>query len=421
MKNIALVFISILATFTTVAARVTDTRTQIFDSNFKSLQIKLSGNDYYPPVLMMNSDDVIEVRFDELKPDLSYLRYSVIHCNADWQPSSLVDAEYLNGFNYANVEDYEYSSGTFTHYVHYEFQLPNDQISFTKSGNYLVQVYREDDPGTILLQARFSLCENAVGVYPSVTSRTDIDYNARHQQIDITIDTREYRVRDIYQDLMVFVTQNSRIDNEVYINRPLRVIGNKAIFEHDKKLIFPAGNEFRRMETVAVNYPSMGVERMEYFHPFYHATLYTDEPRNNVMYLYDKTQNGRFTIRNAEADNSNSRADYIITHFSLAAGGRITDGKIYIDGEFTNHLFTSSTLMKYEPESGNYVTDILLKQGAYNYQYLFVPDGASVGLTSTIEGDKYQTVNEYSIRVYNRQQGERYDRMIGFGMIYSGR
>lgn len=422
MKNIATTLITaILTAATAFAQQHIDTRTQIFDSNFKSLQVKLSGNDYFPPVLMMNSDKVIEVRFDELSPELSYLRYSVIHCNADWQPSALVDTEYLDGFNYANIEDYEYSSGTFTHFVHYSFSLPNEDMSFTKSGNYLVQVYREDEPDVILLQARFSVCENAVSVYPSVSSRTDIDYNAGHQQIDITVDTRDYQIRDIYQDLMVFVNQNSRIDNEAYVNKPLRVMGSKAVFEHNRDLIFPAGNEYRRMEIVAVNYPTMRVARVEYFDPFYHATLYTDEPRTDAMYLYDKTQNGRYTIRNAETDDSDGRADYIVTHFSLATGEQLTGGKIYVDGEFTNHLFSPDALMNYDATTGCYVADILLKQGAYNYQYLYVPDGTDVGLTSTIEGDKYQTVNEYAVRVYNRRQGERYDRMIGFGMVFSGR
>ena len=56
---------------------------------------------------------------------------------------------------------------------------------------------------------------------------------------------------------------------------------------------------------------------------------------------------------------------------------------------------------------------MLLKQGAYNYQYLIVPPGAKRGYTSAIEGDKYQTVNEYNVRVYHRRRGERYDRLIG--------
>ena len=71
--------------------------------------------------------------------------------------------------------------------------------------------------------------------------------------------------------------------------------------------------------------------------------------------------------------------------------------------------------MVYNPATGLYERSMLLKQGAYNYQYLIVPPGAKRGYTNRIEGDKYQTVNEYTARVYHRRKGERYDRLIGFG------
>ncbi|MFR5942933.1 MAG: hypothetical protein ACLUIE_13980 [Parabacteroides merdae] len=53
------------------------------------------------------------------------------------------------------------------------------------------------------------------------------------------------------------------------------------------------------------------------------------------------------------------------------------------------------------------------KQGSYNYQYLFAPDGSTVGETGPIEGNYYQTQNEYTIYVYYRPMGARYDRLIG--------
>ena len=77
--------------------------------------------------------------------------------------------------------------------------------------------------------------------------------------------------------------------------------------------------------------------------------------------------------------------------------------------------------MKYDASTGCYVCDMMLKQGAYNYEYLFVPDGTDKGFTSRIEGDKFQTVNEYLVRVYHRRPGERYDRFIGYGIAFSGR
>ena len=63
---------------------------------------------------------------------------------------------------------------------------------------------------------------------------------------------------------------------------------------------------------------------------------------------------------------------------------------------------------------------MMLKQGAYNYQYLTVPSGSLQGETAPVEGDFYQTVNEYTVRVYHRPRGGRFDRLIGVGMIVSG-
>lgn len=421
MKRFIYIFLLFLSSIIqTWAIEHDDTRTQVADSRFKSLQVRLAGNDYFPPIITLNGEDKIKISFDELNEERSYLRYSVVHCNADWQPSDLLESEYVSGFNYADITDYKFSMGTLCHYVHYSFTLPNDEIKFLVSGNYLVKVYYDDDPDNILLQARFYVSENAVSVGTSVTSRTDIDYNNKHQQVSFVIDTKDYHIRNMYSDIKAFVSQNSRIDNEVMVDRPLMVSGKKITYDHNKNLIFEAGNEFRRMETVAQHGISMNVERMTFHHPFYHAQLFTDHIRDNEPYIYDRTQMGRFTIRSSEANDSDNGAEYIMTHFTLDTGGQLSNGDIYLNGEFTNNLFTPATLMKYDSSTGLYTTNLLLKQGAYNYQYLFVPHNRTQGYSS-IEGNKYQTVNEYLVRVYHRDPSARYDRLIGFGLTFSGK
>jgi len=77
--------------------------------------------------------------------------------------------------------------------------------------------------------------------------------------------------------------------------------------------------------------------------------------------------------------------------------------------------------MAYNEATGRYERALLLKQGSYNYQYLAVPPKKSRGYTSVIEGDRYQTVNEYLVKVYTRRQGERYDRLIGVASFLSDR
>ena len=399
-----------------------DTRVHIFDNNVRSLKVSLANNMYVPPILMMGSDDRLIVNFDYLDYDVHYLRYSVTHCNADWQPSQLLESEYVSGFNYADIDDYAQSEATYVHYYNYQFVLPNADMEFLVSGNYMLSVYEQDNPDNILFQTRFSVCEGRVSVFPEVTSRTDIEYNNRYQQVSFDVRYKPNQIKDPYSEFICEVIQNSRQDNSVVVRRPMMVGVDYVTYDHNRDLIFPAGNEFRRFETVNAHNMNMGVKSIRYYDPIYHAELIVDEPRNGKHYLYDQTQFGRFTIRNAEAYGENMlQADYMITHFTLNTLGKLNGGNVWLYGEFNEGRPESQTIMKYDAGSGCYTADVLLKQGAYNYQYLWVPDGTSVGQTSRIEGDHYETVNEYLVKVYDRPMGERYDHFVGYGVTYSGR
>lgn len=394
--------------------------TRAFSDRFKTIRTDVEGRDLFPPIIELNSNEHITISFDEMTEEASYLQYSLVHCNADWRPSALSELEYLDGFNTNPIETFDYSIATFAHYVHYSLTLPNEDVQFKASGNYVLLVYPENEPEQILLQVCFSVYENDILVAPSVTSRTDIDYNREHQQVSVSLNANNYRIQNPYNELKVSVTPNGRRDQEVIVNRPLRVQGNQVIFDHDRNLIFEAGNEFRRFEMVATRYAGLGVEKIYHFDPYYHVVLATSEPRTETSYLYDKTQNGRFVIRQSGANDSDTEADYFVVHFTLDSDP-ISGGKIYIDGEMTNHLYTPYNEMVYNPQTGQYEKTLLLKQGSYNYQYLFLPDGASSATAAPIEGNYYQTVNEYLVKVYHRAPGERYDKLIGIGMTYSGR
>lgn len=397
-----------------------NTNTEIFNPNFKTLQVHLNGNEFFPPIINLGTTDRLTFSFDELNTEMQYMRYRLLHCNADWQPSDLVESEYLDGFNYGNIDDYQYSAGTFANYVYYQFSIPNENTQILKSGNYLVQVYPEDNPDDILLQARFYVNENIVNVSNVITSRTDFDYNREHQQVSVKVAAKNSDIRNWYNDMKLFVSQNSRLDNEVMLTRPNLIESNSIKFEHNRDLIFPAGNEFRRFEVVATNYPGMHVESIQHHNPYYHVSLFTDEVRQNQPYTYDQTQFGRFKIRQSGVNDYNSNADYVIVHFTLDQS-QINNGDIYVEGDFTNHLFNQDTKMHYNQSTGKYEKELMLKMGSYNYQYLFKPNGSATAIAAPIEGNHYQTVNEYLSRVYYRAPGDRYDRMVGFAIGYSGR
>ena len=155
---------------------------------------------------------------------------------------------------------------------------------------------------------------------------------------------------------------------------------------------------------------------LQFHDPYYHATLFPSEPRTK-NYSYDEDQNGRYLIRYDDATDNNIEADYFFVHFSLPWEDPFIDGKLYLEGEFTYDNFNLQSEMKYNKETYAYESVQLLKQGAYNYQYLYVPNGSTKGETGPVEGNYYETENEYLILIYNRAFGERYDKLIGMQLV----
>lgn len=398
--------------FVSSASRAADTMTGVFNENLRTLEVGLEGDRGADAVAVLDTDDRIFIAFDRLSEDREYLRYSLVHCNAGWQPSGLVDSEFLDGFNEGTVDNYAFSEATTVHYVHYWLTIPNEQVRPKISGNYLLKIYSEDDPDKTLAQVRFMLSEETAPTAILASAQTDIDYNNSHQQVSVSVDISNAHVDDPLNDLFVVVGQNGRLDSQTAIRQPLRMNGSMLFFEHQMPLIFDAGNEYRRFETVSTTYPGMGVEAIEYFEPYYHFGLATDVPRCDDTYIYDQTQHGKFLIREYNADDSDVQADYGVVHFTLDCP-EMPGTMVFLDGDFTFRRFDDNARMFYNHTTERYERAMLLKQGAYNYQYLVVPPGASHGYTAQIEGDKYQTINRYDVRVYHRRKGERYDRLIG--------
>ena len=394
-------------------------RNEILVPTIKTLQVIANDNWMAPPVVNLNSDDFIEISFDDLTHEYHRYIYKITHCNADWTPSDLTEIDYLNGFNNSPIDDYKNSFNTTMLYTHYKFHFPNDDVQIIASGNYVVTVYNDDnDEDTPVLKACFSVLEKSVGVTTSVTSNTDIDTNASHQQVSFTINYGGYTINSPQNEIKAQVFQNSRWDNMVTNLQPTYVSPGQLQYVHNRNLIFEAGNEYRRFEITNVHYATQGVDYVRYFAPYYHATLFPDQARRN--YSFDQDQNGKYYIRYNLGEDNETEADYIFVHFALDWDTPLTDGDFYLQGEFTNDRFIPAYKLTYNPQDMAYEGVQLLKQGAYNYMYLYVPNGSSKGQTGPAAGNFYETENEYMVLVYHRPFGGRYDKLIGMQMVKFG-
>lgn len=386
--------------------------TNVSSKQIKTLQVKVAGEMISEPYIALGGENQIEINFDGLGSGYSNYAYNVVHCNGDWTQSQLSPIEYMNGFQGMNIEDFANSTGTTTQYCNYQLLLPNDNIQFKVSGNYAVQVYREDNPGQIIFTACFSVVEPMVKIAATISGNTDIDTNQSHQQVSFNINTQNFPVTYPQTDLKIFVYQDNRRDNAVTGLLPMSITENQIAYAYNRNLIFPAGNEYRRMEFLSTKFNGMHVENISYHNPYYNVELMTDHKRCNQTYQYDQDQDGRFFIRCSNCNDPDTEADYFIVHFTLASD-QLPDGEVYLNGDIFNNVFDEKSRMPYNPETGQYEKSVLMKQGSYNYQYLFVPTGSTVGQTGPIEGNYYQTENEYNIYVYYCPMGARYDRLIG--------
>jgi len=388
-------------------------RTITNSSKIKTLQVKVAGEFISTPVIELNGDKQIEINFDALDENYSRYAYSVVHCNSDWTPSSISPFEYMEGFQGMTIDDFANSMGTTASYVNYRLHLPNDDVQLKLSGNYAVNIYSEDKPNEILLTACFSVIESVVDISADVSGHTVIDTNRGHQQVQFTINHRNLTITNPLAELKIFVTQNNRTDNVVTDFAPTSILSNRIVYDNVRDLVFKAGNEYRRIEFLSNRYNGMGVEDIQFHNPYYHVILFPDEFRSQSPYRYDQDQNGRFFVRCSGCNNPDQEADYRVVHFTLAER-LISGGEVYLSGDFVNNAFNENSRMTFNSETRQYEKFMLLKEGNYNYQYLFLPNGKSQGETILPEGDFFETENEYNIAVYFRPIGQRYDRLIGF-------
>ena len=390
-------------------------RNEILVPDVKTIQVIANGDWMAPPIVSLNPEDYLEISFDELTHQYHRYIYKITHCNADWSPSGLSEIEYLNGFNNNTIDDYKNSFNTTMQYTHYKLFLPNDDVQITASGNYILTVYDDNENDKPILNACFSVIEKQVGVSATVSSNTDIDTNASHQQVSFNINYNGYNISNPFNELKVQVFQNQRWDNMITNITPTYQSPGLLQYVHNQNLIFDAGNEYRRFEITNVHYATQGVNYIRFFDPYYHAVLFPDEARRN--YSFDVDQNGRFYIRYNLAEDNETEADYLFVHFTLDWEEPLTGGNFYLQGEFTNDRFIPSYKLTYNPEAHAYESVQLLKQGAYNYMYLFVPDGSTKGETGPAAGNFYVTENEYMILVYHRPFGGRYDKLVGMQTV----
>ncbi len=418
--------------------------TRTYSEALKTLQVYREGDDSRFPILTLGSDEHIVISFDELSHDPQYYAYRLIHCDAHWQPSRLNSLEFLEGFPENYFPDGEMSRATSVAYTHYELRLPNTDVRWKLSGNYAVEIFDRYRPREVLATVCFSVLEPKVAVEASVSHQTELaSSDFSHQQVDFDIvppQSHQKAEREAFQskallpfadpqrELSIVVRQNRRRDNEVWLSKPYMMASDRLQFRHFKELAFWAGNEYRRFEVTHFKQAGLGVERIDFERPDWQVWLYPAHARQ-VSYSFDKDHNGRFRIASTELFNhAETEADYAMVHFAFPARlipenlqSRISRSgdaegdslRIYVSGALSDYRLDDVNCLVYNEETECYERKLQLKQGSYDY-YFYCLDPSRQLPPTVLEGNFWQTENQYQIFVYYRPAAAYYDALIGY-------
>lgn len=391
--------------------------TQIFHENIKSLQVKRNGNALTLPIIELNGNDVLTISFDEMSHEGHSFSYDIKHCNADWTESSLSSSEFMRGFSRGYIDDYALSVNTTFLYTNYRFSLPNDDISFNVSGNYIVNIYKNNDSDNPAASIRFYVVEPKVEINGTIRGNTDAELYGTQQQLDFEVFTRNYRIQDTHSELNVTVKQNDRTDNMVTNLKPTYYSSEKLSYVNNRNLIFEGGNEYHRMDFSSIYNYDERISSIKFVRPHYEVTVADNYVRSKEPYQSDFDVNGRFVINYQNGFDSDLEADYMYVHLFLPVEEPFKNGNIYLGGNWNYNQINPLSRMNYDSYNRLYQKTLLLKQGGYNYQYWYVPQNSEKVSVSAVEGSHWQTQNEYAVYVYHRPWGGRYDQLIGVKVL----
>ena len=390
----------------------------VYNKNIKTALLHLESDPLSFPNISLNSEQTLLLSFDDFETDLKTYVYTFIHCNANWEPSDLRDNDFINGFNINYLKDYEYSINTRQSYIHYWASFPNQNIAFTKSGNYIIKVYEDGKADKPVITKRFVIFENKVIVEAQVKRPVNVNYRNNKQQVDFKINYAGYNVLNPNEDLNVIILQNHRWDNAVKNIKPRFIAGTELFFDQFEENTFYGGNEFRHFDIKNLRFQTERIasivkDSLNYVY------LMADQSRATQRYSSSPDINGKFLVKNQLGYTSDYDADYVWINFKLNCTEIFTDGNLYVYGGLSNWIFSNDYKMAYDYDSKSYLTSIYLKQGYYNYNYVFLKDGSKSGDETVLEGSFFDTENDYTILVYHKEPGKNFQKLIGYTNINS--
>jgi len=400
-RKIVLIFI--------LTSAVAQTETEVVPPyNIKTVSF-VQSNENVVPIFKLG--DGFQFQFDDLYGNEANYYFEIVHCDYDWKPSDIPKTEYMNGFDGQRILDYENSINTLQMYSHYKLPIPNQYMQLRISGNYILKIL--DESKQVLFSRKFIVYEDLVSVPVQIKRARTVNYLEYKHNIDFSIKSQAINFQNPLKNIKVALFQNGQFNTAIKNVVPQYTIGNDLIYKYDSQTQFWAGNEFLYFDNSDIRSVGNTISQIDSNNGIYNTNLYTNNARANYPFSMTQDVNGNFVVRNINSSKKEIEADYAWVYFSLSAPSFMKNESIYITGMFNNYSLSPEYKMDFNKEKNIYEKAIFIKQGFTNFQYQIADDNGNVDAENAIDGNFWQTENDYTILVYYRENNNRYERVIG--------
>jgi len=384
---------------------------QLFLSEYVfSPQLFIKENVNTAPIIRLNSDQQLQLRFETLGLDSRQFRISFSHHNPDWSRSPLPPERFIDGFYMLTLSGGQLSRDRQPGYRQFIYNFPNRDFSFRHSGNYMIRI-EDTDTGNLLFTMPFYVYENEGVIRSSVDRQLTPRQDLRTRHYPISRFEPPYFLDQPQFDLQFYYVQNRFWGRAERSNELDFSALDHVQFEMRRESSFVGDYEFRWLSLDRI---SQQVEQVA------EVDLTTDIP---VVILNDDSEG----FSNQPPRNINARtgfpdpgldARYANVFFRLDHEQEIPPGaEIHVVGDFNNWTIHSGSKMNYLSDIDRWQGSAVIKTGSYHYKYVLIDNNRIDDLA--FDSRFTFTPQEYHAFVYMRDQTRQSYRLLQVNHFFS--
>ena len=391
---------------------------QIIAGNIRTVRFHMYGSQDAMPVYKLNSSDRFELHFDDMDGNVKSYYYTYQLCDVNWKPVNLSAFDFIKGFTQQRISSYRLSSIAFKKYTHYQIVLPDPNALPSKSGNYLLKIFLDGDTSKTVLTRGLLVVDPKATVSAQIVQPFTPQFFRTHQRVRFNVNIEGLNTFNANRQVKVRVLQNQRWDNAIGSVSPTFIRGGTLEYNNENSFVFEGGKEWRWLDLRSYRLLSDRIESAANTSNSFNLFVKKDMDRSTQKYVYYQDQNGLYQVLSYENINPYWQADYATVNFSFVPPNNLPySGKdLYLFGQLTDYKLNDQSKMTFNATTGQYEGSLFLKQGYYDYAYMLTDH---LNQNVLLEGNNWETENNYTILVYYKDFSDQYDRLIGIGRISS--